>query len=212
MLLLAQLLALPCSAEPSAYKQDTRAYNLAHGRVVFTNKCMRCHESGRKGAPVFGDSTDWAERLEQPLDTMIGHAINGHGRMPARGDQDISDQDVAAADAEDDARRVLAVAGDGVAELDGQLRTNRRGGAAGGFRRGGRAAGVPTDSHRRPVDTCPTTARYHEGQGEKALVLLSSPPDARSATVDLRSASLRQENPSKAVFPGGLPLLFPVKL
>ena len=97
MLLLAQLLALPCSAEPSAYKQDTRAYNLAHGRVVFTNKCMRCHESGRKGAPVFGDSTDWAERLEQPLDTMIGHAINGHGRMPARGDQDISDQDVAAA-------------------------------------------------------------------------------------------------------------------
>jgi cytochrome c5 len=97
MLLLAQLLALPCSAEPSAYKQDTRAYNLAHGRVVFTNKCMRCHESGRKGAPVFGDSTDWGERLEQPLDTMIGHAINGHGRMPARGDQDISDQDVAAA-------------------------------------------------------------------------------------------------------------------
>ena len=97
MLLVTQLLALPCSAEPSGYEKDTRAYNLAHGRVVFTAKCMRCHESGRKGAPVFGDTTDWAERLEQPLDTMIGHAINGHGRMPARGDQDISDQDVAAA-------------------------------------------------------------------------------------------------------------------
>mgnify|MGYP001813663736 CR=1 FL=1 len=97
ILLVAQFLALPCSAEPSAYKQDTRAHNLAHGRVVFTNKCMRCHESGRKGAPVFGDTADWAERLEQPLDTMIGHAINGHGDMPARGDQDISDQDVAAA-------------------------------------------------------------------------------------------------------------------
>ena len=97
MVLAAQFLVLPSNAEPPFYKEETRAYNLAHGRVVFTNQCMRCHESGRKGAPVFGDAADWAERLEQPLNTMIGHAINGHGRMPARGDQDISDQDVAAA-------------------------------------------------------------------------------------------------------------------
>jgi cytochrome c5 len=97
MLLAAHFLALPCGAESPSYKSETRVYNLAHGRVVFTNKCMRCHEGGRKGAPVFGDAADWAERLEQPLNTMIGHAINGHGRMPARGDQDISDQDVAAA-------------------------------------------------------------------------------------------------------------------
>ena len=97
LVLAAQCFSLPCSAEPPGYESDTRAYNLAHGRVVFTDKCMRCHESGRKDAPVFGDTGDWEERLEQPLDTLIEHAIAGHGRMPARGDADITDQDVAAA-------------------------------------------------------------------------------------------------------------------
>ena len=86
-----------CWAEPLGYAADTRAYNLAHGRVVFNDKCMRCHESGRKGAPVLGDTEDWRERLAQPLDTLIEHAISGHGDMPARGDQDVTDQDIAAA-------------------------------------------------------------------------------------------------------------------
>jgi len=97
LVLAVQCFSLPCSAEPPGYESDTRAYNLAHGRIVFTDKCMRCHESGRKDAPVFGDTGDWEERLEQPLDTLIEHAIAGHGRMPARGDADITNQDVAAA-------------------------------------------------------------------------------------------------------------------
>ena len=92
-----QFLALPSLAETPGYESDTRAYNLAHGRVVFMDKCMRCHESGKKRAPVLGDTGDWKERLEQPLDTLIEHAIAGHGDMPARGDQDVSEQDVAAA-------------------------------------------------------------------------------------------------------------------
>lgn len=84
-------------AMPAGYERDTRAYNIAHGRVVFTDKCLRCHESGRRGAPVIDDTDDWRTRLEQPLDTLIQHAIDGHGDMPARGDAEISDQDVAAA-------------------------------------------------------------------------------------------------------------------
>ena len=80
---------------PSGYESDIRAYNMAHGRVVFTDKCMRCHKRGRKGAPVFGGTGDWQERLKQPLDELIEHAIVGHGRMPAPGDQEVSDQDVA---------------------------------------------------------------------------------------------------------------------
>lgn len=95
--LAAQLCALPCNAVPPGYESDTRAYNLAHGRAVFTEQCMRCHESGRKGAPVFGEADDWVERLEQPLDKLVEHAISGHGRMPAKGELHLSDQDVAAA-------------------------------------------------------------------------------------------------------------------
>ena len=97
LVLALQFSALPSLAQASGYERDTRAYNLAHGRVVFMDKCMRCHKSGKKGAPVLGESDDWMERLEQPLDTLIEHAISGHGDMPARGDEDVSNQDVAAA-------------------------------------------------------------------------------------------------------------------
>ena len=103
----------PGNAMPPGYASDTRAYNLAHGRVVFVDKCMRCHESGIRGAPVFGETSDWMERIEQPLDTLIDHAISGHGRMPARGDQDISDQEVAAAVAYVVNRTRVIAAGEG---------------------------------------------------------------------------------------------------
>lgn len=97
LVLAAQFCAAPSKAAPPGYQSDTRAYNLAHGRTVFTGKCMRCHEGGRRGAPIFGNTEDWEERLEQPLDTLIEHAIFGHGRMPARGEQDLGDQEIAAA-------------------------------------------------------------------------------------------------------------------
>jgi len=66
-----QFWALPSLSETPGYDSDTRAYNLAHGRVVFMDNCMRCHEGGKKGAPVLGDTGDWKERIEQPLDTLI---------------------------------------------------------------------------------------------------------------------------------------------
>lgn len=84
-------------ATPTGYESDTRAYNLAHGRVVFQDNCLRCHESGRKGAPVIDDALDWFERLDQPLAALIDHAIDGHGDMPARGETQLTDQEIAAA-------------------------------------------------------------------------------------------------------------------
>jgi cytochrome c5 len=87
------------SADASApgFDSDTRAYNLAHGRVVFSEHCLGCHEEGQEGAPAVGESTEWVDRLDQPLDTLIVHAIQGHGEMPARGETDLSDQDIASA-------------------------------------------------------------------------------------------------------------------
>jgi cytochrome c5 len=79
--------------------QDTRNHNLAHGRVVFSEHCMKCHEQGRKGAPMPDEAMDWVSRLEQSLPTLIDHAIGGHGDMPMRGDTDLSDQNIAAATA-----------------------------------------------------------------------------------------------------------------
>lgn len=61
------------------------------------NRLVESGKSGRKGAPVLGETGDWHERQKQPLDEPIEHAIVSHGRMPARGDQDVNDQDVAGA-------------------------------------------------------------------------------------------------------------------
>lgn len=84
-------------ADASGHESAVRDYNLAHGRVVFTQHCLRCHEKGRKGAPKSGDVFDWSPRLDQPLRVLIAHAIEGHGDMPARGKTELSDQEIAAA-------------------------------------------------------------------------------------------------------------------
>ncbi len=113
---------------------DTRAYNLAHGRVVFTEHCLQCHERGRRGAPILDDLDDWLPRIDRSLAELIQHALDGHEDMPAKGDLDLPDQDVAAAVAfVVDRTRNLAIeqldnlpataaggskAGDGLAEND----------------------------------------------------------------------------------------------
>jgi len=97
---LAVLLALTggsVSATQPGLEADTRSYNIAHGRVVFTRHCLRCHGEGRDNAPLPDNPADWTGRLDQPLDELIRHAINGHGDMPARGETDLVDQEIAAA-------------------------------------------------------------------------------------------------------------------
>lgn len=94
------LLALPgCGvlAAPPGYDRDTRAYNLAHGRVVFKQHCLRCHGKGHMGAPIPGNPESWKGRLDQPLSVLVAHAIEGHGDMPARGETDLADREIASA-------------------------------------------------------------------------------------------------------------------
>ena len=97
LLPLAASTASPDITDTMRYDPETRAYNLAHGRIVFAENCLECHAEGRRGAPVLGQSDDWRSRINQPLATLIRHAIDGHGEMPPRGEREISDQDVAAA-------------------------------------------------------------------------------------------------------------------
>lgn len=85
-----------CHAQPHGYAANTRAYNLAHGRVVFVDKCLQCHENGHDASP-FAVDTHWTQRLVQPLNSSIAHAINGHRELPTGADQAISDDDMAAA-------------------------------------------------------------------------------------------------------------------
>ncbi len=55
------------------------------GSEVYDAVCMACHTTGAAGAPVIGDTGAWAPRIDQGMETLIDHAINGYNAMPAKG-------------------------------------------------------------------------------------------------------------------------------
>lgn len=72
------------------------------GPQVYNGACLACHGAGIGGAPVLGDTEAWAPRIEQGLDVLKNHALNGFqgsaGYMPAKGGRtDLSDEEVASA-------------------------------------------------------------------------------------------------------------------
>ncbi len=86
------------SPVPRSASEVKAPYNLKIGRSVFNSKCLSCHGDGVKGAPQLGDVAAWTDRVEQDLDILVRHAINGHGRMPPKGGlTDLSDVQVASA-------------------------------------------------------------------------------------------------------------------
>jgi len=72
------------------------------GKTVYDKSCAACHAGGLAGAPPIGNPDAWAPRIEQGMDTLYTHAIEGFqgdtGMMPARGgDSSLSDEEVKAA-------------------------------------------------------------------------------------------------------------------
>lgn len=72
------------------------------GPQVYNSACLACHGGGIGGAPVLGDASAWTARIEQGMETLVDHAINGFtgeaGYMPAKGGRvDLSDEEVIAA-------------------------------------------------------------------------------------------------------------------
>ena len=55
------------------------------GEQIVKAQCIKCHETGKGGAPRIGDQAAWIPRLKPGLDVVVRSAINGHGGMPARG-------------------------------------------------------------------------------------------------------------------------------
>jgi cytochrome c5 len=55
------------------------------GEQIVKQQCAQCHEKGLHGAPRIDDRAAWAPRMKQGLDATVRSAINGHGKMPARG-------------------------------------------------------------------------------------------------------------------------------
>ena len=69
------------------------------GPQVYNAACNMCHGNGVGGAPITGDTEAWASRIEQGIDVLNQHALEGFagsaGYMPAKGGRmDLSDQEV----------------------------------------------------------------------------------------------------------------------
>lgn len=88
----------PESALRDSIPRLERYYDLSLGKRVFTGKCLVCHGDEHSGAPQYGDRESWEARLAQGRETLIAHALYGHGQMPAKGGlESLTDEEVAAA-------------------------------------------------------------------------------------------------------------------
>lgn len=72
------------------------------GPQVYNEACIACHGTGIGGAPAFGNAEAWGPRVEQGIETLVRHAIEGYqgqtGYMPPKGGRlDLSDEEIAAA-------------------------------------------------------------------------------------------------------------------
>ncbi|HEY7772744.1 MAG TPA: c-type cytochrome [Marinagarivorans sp.] len=67
-----------------------------NGELVFMGTCRVCHAQGTNGAPIYGNKKMWGKRITQGVPTLIEHAKQGYGLMPAKGgNTELSDQDIA---------------------------------------------------------------------------------------------------------------------
>ncbi len=67
------------------------------GKEVYTAVCAACHSTGVAGAPKTGDKASWETRVATGMDAMMTVAIDGKGAMPARGGQNVGDEELQAA-------------------------------------------------------------------------------------------------------------------
>ena len=86
----------------SKVKNDTKIVlsdKATLGKGVYDMACQACHNPGIAGAPKTGDTAAWVSRIDQGMDILNGHAINGYqgadGVMPAKGgNMSLSNDDV----------------------------------------------------------------------------------------------------------------------
>ena len=86
------------AAAEEAADGDAPSHAGIDGEAIYNQACMACHMTGAAGAPIRGNADQWAARMEQGMETLYDHSINGFNAMPARGGfTNLSDDEVKAA-------------------------------------------------------------------------------------------------------------------
>jgi len=79
-----------CNGQPAATAADeARAARLRPSNTAlaqqYERSCMVCHTQLAAQAPLAGFAPHWQPRLRQGMDTLVQHARDGMGAMPAGG-------------------------------------------------------------------------------------------------------------------------------
>ncbi len=87
---------LACSDQTTSNTQTQLTPELAKGKDIVDNNCVVCHSQAINGAPILGNKKMWGERINQGIEVLSDHAINGFaGMMPPKGgNTDLSDDEV----------------------------------------------------------------------------------------------------------------------
>jgi cytochrome c5 len=72
-------------AQASGQALATNVISLDVGHKVYQAHCAACHATGAAGAPKYGDTQDWTNRLKLGLGKLHQNALNGINAMPAKG-------------------------------------------------------------------------------------------------------------------------------
>lgn len=85
-----------------AVAEVAAASNSDAGKKIYDGLCAACHGSGIPGIPQLGDKEAWAPRIEQGIETLYAHSLNGFTgssgmMMPPKGGGANSDDEVKAA-------------------------------------------------------------------------------------------------------------------
>lgn len=87
-----------CSSEDAPVEKVAVVATPSEGELLVKKNCKVCHAQGLNGAPIIGNKKMWAPRLAQDEATLIQHATEGYGLMPAKGGNvDLTDAEIALA-------------------------------------------------------------------------------------------------------------------
>lgn len=70
---------------PEMKAQVKRSKEISNGLRLYNQVCFSCHNTGKHGAPQLGNKKAWEARRKQDIDTLVKHAIDGHGMMGEKG-------------------------------------------------------------------------------------------------------------------------------
>ncbi len=95
--IIVMMLFTACSEQPSeqATASSSSTQAASKGEELYTKNCKVCHAQGINGAPILGNQKMWAPRASQDITTLVQHASEGFGLMPAKGgNTELTDDDL----------------------------------------------------------------------------------------------------------------------